>query len=289
MKTIAVVGATGYLGSFVCQSLREQGYEVRYLVRSKQKLIDADVEPKSIREVDFTSPASLDGQLAEVDCVISCLGITRQKDGLSYMDVDYQCNANVLDEAVRSRVKKFIYVSVFRGEQLRDVDLCDAKERFVEYLQQSEMAHCVIRPTGFFSDMKDFLDMARKGRVYLFGDGTKRLNPIHGKDLAGVIVDSITKDETVIGVGGPQVFSHNDIAELAFDSLHLSHKKTYLPDCFRRIVLWAGKRLLSKSTFGPVEFFLTVMAHDMVAPCYGSRTLAEHFEQLNTQNMETNS
>lgn len=288
MKTIAVVGATGYLGAFICQSLREQGYEVRCLARSEKKLIDAGISPESIRVVDFTSPSSLEGQLVDIDCVISCLGITRQKDGLSYMDVDYQCNANVLDEAVRAGVKKFIYVSVFRGELLRDVDLCNAKEHFVDYLKQSGLAHCVVRPTGFFSDMQEFLDMARKGRVYLFGDGSKKLNPIHGKDLADAIVDSIKRDEAVMEVGGPQVFSHKEISELAFDSLGINHKTALIPDCFRRLVLWAGKRFLSESTFGPVEFFLTVMAHDMVAPNHGHRTLADYFEQLNIKSAEIN-
>ena len=60
-----------------------------------------------------------------------------------------------------------------------------------------------MRPNGFFSDMKDFLNMAKAGRVYLFGDGVLKLNPIHGKDLAKVCVDKMiagVKEETVGGV-----------------------------------------------------------------------------------------
>ncbi len=31
--------------------------------------------------------------------------------------------------------------------------------------------------------MADFLKMAKGGKVYLFGDGKLKLNPIYGKDL----------------------------------------------------------------------------------------------------------
>ncbi|MGR5558546.1 SDR family oxidoreductase [Vibrio fortis] len=280
MNTIAVIGATGYLGTFVYKVLEERGFQTRYLVRSKTKLIEAGVSDKSIRQVNVTSPDSLKRQLEGVDCVISCLGITRQKDGLSYMDVDYQANINVLDEAQKAGVKKFIYVSVFRGNEFRDVALCDAKERFVDYLKKSQMPHCVIRPTGFFSDMEDFLDMARMGRVYLFGKGSQKLNPIHGEDLANFIVDALKSDESNLNVGGPQVFSHLDVAELAFSSLQQNNKTTHLPDTFRKLGLWIGKRFLSESKFGPVEFFLTVLGNDMVAPSFGHHTLESHFNRI---------
>lgn len=280
MNTIAVVGATGYLGTFICKVLEKRGFQTRYLVRSKTKLLKAGISAESIRQVDVTSPESLKNQLDGVDCIISCLGITRQKDGLSYLDVDYQANVNVLDEAQKAGVKKFIYVSVFRGNEFRDVALCDAKERFVDYLKKSQMQHCVIRPTGFFSDMEDFLDMARMGRVYLFGKGLQKLNPIHGEDLANFIVDALKSDESNLNVGGPQVFSHLDVAELAFSSLHQKHKKTHLPDMLRKLALWLGKRFLPESKFGPVEFFLTVLGNDMIAPSFGYQTLESHFNHI---------
>ena len=40
---------------------------------------------------------------------------------------------------------------------------------------------------------------------------------------------------------------------------------------------------MSKSQFGPIEFFLNVMAVDMVAPAYGTQTLEAFFEDLNKQ------
>ena len=53
--------------------------------------------------------------------VFSSVGITRQKDGLTFKDVDYQGNRNLLEVAKHAGVKKFIYVSVFRGPEVQSV------------------------------------------------------------------------------------------------------------------------------------------------------------------------
>jgi uncharacterized protein YbjT (DUF2867 family) len=82
--------------------------------------------------------------------VISTVGITRQKDGLTYNDVDYQANVNLIDEAKKKGVKKFIYISVFNGQLLRHLKICEAKEKLVDYLKKSGLDFCIIRPNGFF-------------------------------------------------------------------------------------------------------------------------------------------
>ena len=77
---------------------------------------------------------------------------------------------------------------------MRHLKIMEAKEKFVDELKQSGLSYTIIRPNGFFSDMKDFLDMAKGGRVYLFGHGDFKLNPIHGADSAKAIVESIYDD-----------------------------------------------------------------------------------------------
>lgn len=82
----------------------------------------------------MTKSETLNGICKDVDVVISAVGITRQKDGLTYMDVDYQANVNLINEAKRNGVKKFIYISVLNGEKLRGLKICEAKEKLVDYL-----------------------------------------------------------------------------------------------------------------------------------------------------------
>ena len=283
MERILLAGATGYLGRFILKELLQRGYQVKTLVRDAGK-VKADGYPDlEICEAEIIDAGSIKGCCDTIDVVVSTVGITKQKDGLAYMDVDFQANANLLEEAQRAGVRKFIYVSALNADKLTHLAICRAKEMFVEKLKHSGVDFCVIRPNGFFSDMAEFITMAQRGRVYLFGRGQFRSNPVHGADLATVCVDAVNLPDQEIEVGGPELLSHEEIARLAFDSLEKPPRISYIPDWLRKCVL-RSLQLLTKQTFhGPVEFFLTVMAMDMIAPEYGSRTLKEFFSGLSKQ------
>jgi uncharacterized protein YbjT (DUF2867 family) len=284
MKKVLIAGATGYLGRYLIQEAKKQGYWVSALARKADKLDDLKDSIDEICEAEITLPNTLNGICDGIDAVISSIGITRQKDGLTYMDVDYQANMNLLQEAQKSGVKKFIYVSVLNGESLRHLKICDAKERFVDELKASGLDYCIIRPNGFFSDMSDFFEMAKKGRIYLFGKGVLKTNPIHGKDLATVCVDAIHKGAKEVLVDGPETLTHQEIALCAFDVLGSKPKITYIPEWMRASVLKLMRIFAGSKTYGPVEFFMTVMAIDMIAPEYGKFKLKKHFENLNSGN-----
>lgn len=277
MKKILLAGATGYLGSYILPELLKRGYSVKALVRNLQKLKKGKDRNLQIVSGEITRPDSIAGCCAGIDCVISTVGITRQKDGLTYQDVDYQANLNLLEESVKSGVARFIYVSVLNGENLRHLKICAAKEAFVERLRQEDISACVLRPNGFFNDMEEYLRMARKGKVYLFGRGQLRANPIHGQDLAILCTDEIEGTREMIEAGGPEILTHRRIAELAFEALGTPPVISYIPEWVRTAALALVRTLTGSRTYGPIEFFLTVMAMDMIAPTCGSHTLEKFF------------
>ncbi|MFT5881157.1 MAG: hypothetical protein ACI86X_002296 [Moritella sp.] len=284
MKTanprILVAGATGYLGSHIVKALLKKETDFKALARNKTKLTEMGLLDEQIELAQVTDADTLYGCCDGIDVVISCVGITRQKDGLGYMDVDYQANLNLLQEAERAGVKKFIYISAFNAPKYQSVRLLQAKERFaVKLLASTRLAPCVVRPNGFYSDIEAFYAMARAGRVYLFGKGDVRFNPIHGDDLAQFCLDVIESETREFDVGGPEVFSANEIAELAFNAQEKTVRITYSPDWMRKLAL-RFVTMLPEKLGGPVEFFLTAMAQDMVAPTYGHHTLSAHFQAI---------
>jgi uncharacterized protein YbjT (DUF2867 family) len=284
MNKVLLAGATGYLGRHIARELLKGSYLVRALARNPEKLKQDNIETTEILQAEITQPDSIKDCCKNIDVVISTVGITKQKDGLTYMDVDYQANMNLLQEAKKSRVKKFIYISVLNGENFRNLKICEAKELFVDQLIKSGLDYCIIRPNGFFSDMTEFFAMAKKGRVYLFGDGELKMNPIHGEDLAVVCVDAIDKSDTEIKAGGPETLTHSEIAKAAFEALRVTPTITYIPNWVRVAILKMVRLFSGSKVYGPIEFFMTVMAMDMVAPEYGRHTLGEYFNKLNYSN-----
>lgn len=277
---IALAGATGYLGQHIAQELNKNGIKPDILTRRWSSELSIAIQSNHIYNIDFSNPLTLSSKLFGIDIVISSLGITRQKDNLTYMDVDYQANLNLLNEAKRCGVKKFIYISALNGDKLRHIKIFEAKEKFVDELKNSGLEYIIIRPNGFFSDMKDFQEMVKSGKVYLFGKGKQKLNPIAGSDLAKFIINSMNKYKNQeLEIGGPKVYTHNEIAQLAFKVLEKEVKITYIPDCFRKLFLKVLPIISTSKTYGPIEFFLTVMGIDMIAPKFGQYYLEDFYKK----------
>lgn len=276
MKKVLVAGATGYLGQYLVAELKKQGYWVRALVRRQnQQGLVASADHIYVGEV--TEPNTLHGVTEGIDVVISAVGITRQKEGLTYMDVDYQGNINLLDEAIADEVKQFVYVSAIDGDKNRHLKIFEAKERFADELKQSSLSSIIVRPNGYFSDMGDFLKMAASGRVYLFGDGHVQINPISGKDLAEFIVKALNQGQArqELSVGGPEVLSLNDIANCAAQALGQDIKISYLPDWVRRGSIFAVRHFTPQKFYGPIEFFLTFMGESHLGEPVGGDRLED--------------
>ncbi len=283
MKRILVAGATGYLGGFVAWEFKDRGWFVRALARTPEKLDHLTDTVDEVIQGHVTRPETLDGVCDGMDVVFSSVGITRQKDGLTFWDVDYQGNKNLLETALQAGVQKFIYISVFNGPQLPHLDIVRAHEEFVELLKGSGIDYTVVRPTGYFSDLGELLDMARKGRVYLFGDGRSRMNPIHGADLAVSCADAVDQSNTEIDVGGPQTLTWEEMAGLAFETLRRPVRITRIPGWMMGLVVWLV-RLFNRHQGELMAFFATMATTDVVAPVAGTHTLSAQFHALERKN-----
>jgi len=278
-NNVLLAGATGYLGRYLLKVLIEKQNQVIAIVRHPDKLLNTNENYLEIKQAEVTKPETLKDICKGINTIISTVGITRQKDGLSYMDVDYQANMNLLEEAKKAGVKHFVYVSAINGNKYRKLKIFEAKEIFVDALKSSGLNYTIIRPNGFFSDMKDFLQMAKSGRVYLFGSGNQKFNPIHGEDLATYIVDNLEVINKELTIGGPDVLHLNAISKLALKALNKPVKITHLPDCLRKLTIWSLRTFTSVKTYGPIEFFLTLMAEDNIAPIYGKHHLKDFYKK----------
>lgn len=275
MSTVLVAGASGQLGRCVIRELKQQGHRVRVLARHP-----ANIAADETVQADLTNLESLNGACAGVGAVISCAGASMTMGGLgnrqSFYQVDWQGNANLLAEAKKQRVPKFVYVSLAHANKIRQVEYADAHARFAEVLQASGLPCTVVSPTGFFGFMLEILKYAKQGRGVLIGDGSCRTNPIHEADVARACVEALTSSEDELPVGGPEVFTRKEITELAFDVLGRPPKlMTVSPSLFKGLI--TPLKLINPRLHALLDFGVAVTQVDCVAPAYGQQRLRDYF------------
>jgi uncharacterized protein YbjT (DUF2867 family) len=293
MTRVLVAGSTGYIGRYVVQEFKSRGYWVRALVRNpdKIKVPGPHLEPALDMLADeffigdATKPDTIANVCEEIDVLFSSLGMTRPDFVHSSFDVDYKANMNLLRLALKAKVKKFVYVSVFNAHNMMEIQNIQAHEEFVEELKRSGIDYAVIRPTGYFSDMGQFLAMARSGVSMTLGDGDKRSNPIHGADLAKVCVDAVDGTAKEVEAGGPEIFTYREVADLAAEVAGKRPFTLSLP-------LWLADGVAAVTGFinrdiHDIALFATAVSRmDSVAPQHGTHRLRDYFIELESREHE---
>lgn len=275
---VLVAGASGVLGRLVIAEAMERGLAVRALSRSGVVPSAVNLE---VWRADALRPATLHGACSGVDVVFSSLGASVDPSPFAgwspYTRVDTPANLALLAEAKRAGVRRFVYTSLNGGDAARHLDYAEGHERVVDALRASGLPCTVLRPTGFFAAMTAFVDMARRGGVMLFGDGSARTNPIDERDLAKIAVDEMLVPERgvrTVACGGPEVFTRREIADLCGNVLG---KRARVVSMSRGLAHNMGHalRLVSPRTGRFLQFAAYVMTHDCIAPAVGTRRLED--------------
>ena len=218
-----------------------------------------------------------------VDAVISCLGNRTFKRRPTVWEVDRDANLHLVRRAHRAKVSRFVFISVLAGQEARArVPQIEAREQVVDALRRGDTPWTIIRPSGFFNDMTEFLDMAQKGTAWLIGKGDSGFNPIHGADLAEFIVDRLEQQSAVgeeFPVGGPETLNQMELAELAFSALgkepRIRTTPSWLVPLVARMILPFNVNLGS---------FLAMLGElsrkaDATAPSTGVHRLGDFFQE----------
>ena len=92
--------------------------------------------------------------------------------------------------------------------------------------RQAGVMFTVIRPTAYFSDLTNraFDSVLKRGRYTVVGDGSHRINPVDGDDVAVFIADCIGNPEMAgreHQIGGPDIFTFREIGLLAAEVIGL--------------------------------------------------------------------
>lgn len=130
MKKVAVIGATGFVGSHVVKELANRGYEVQAIVRDASKVEPG--EKVTAKSIDINNVEELAESLKGNDAVISTFNAGWTNPNLYH---DFLTGSENIEKAVeKSGVKRLIVVggagSLYTPDNIQIVDTPDFPEAY---------------------------------------------------------------------------------------------------------------------------------------------------------------
>ena len=273
---VLLAGGFGHLGSDVLKSLVDAGHEV---VAADMVVKELDFKGFTPLQIDMTNKEKLKGVCDGKDVVITTVGLTKASEKVTAYDIDYGANKNLLEEAKRAGVKHFVYISVLKADKGRHIPMFDAKAMFEEELRKSGLTYTIFRPTGYFYDTAHiFQPKVEKGEVTLLKTKNEiKCNVIDTRDFADYIVEHMCDDNKEYDVGGREIYTYKEIAEMFFKAAGKTPVIKYAPPfLFDMIIFFAPKWKK-----GVIKFGKWTMTEDMVASVQtGKRSFKEYINEI---------
>ena len=280
---IFIAGAGGPLGKKLIDGFLDRNDQVTAMGYSKQEFAGLYHPRLTTLACDVTKPEQLDGLCKGADVVVSCLGITRMRNRLTHMDVDYQGNLNLLKEAEKHGVRKFAFITPIgagHGEE-HGVPLLQAKHLFKKELRNAGLEWIIFRAGGFFSDLAEMGKMAAKGTMYIVGPGTNIFTPVDVRDVARVVIEDIpVKSNTVVEIGGPEDMSWNEICRTCFAHYGKKPRIVHVPVWLCNATL-PLLRLFSSASFAMAKLIIFMSLHDLPTEKRGRLRFADYLASNN--------
>lgn len=205
--TVALTGATGFVGGAIARRLSENGHPLRLLARRTAALPALSGEPIAIAGA-LDDRASLARLMEGADMAVHAAGAIKAIDAHEFDRVNRAGAAAVADAAREAGVGRFVLISSIAARSpLLSAYAASKRAGEAEALQRLGERVTVLRPPVVYGPGdRETLPMFRAARLGLFpipGPREARLSFIHVADLAGAVAACLAARETPAGVHEP--------------------------------------------------------------------------------------
>lgn len=200
-ETIALTGATGFVGGALLDRLLAEGIAVRSLARRPQ----APRQGVEWIEGALDDAPALRSLMAGADAVIHVAGVVNAPDAAGFEAGNVSGTLAIVDAARLCGVRRFVHVSSMAARE-PDLSLYGrSKARGEALVRSSGLEWTVVRPPAVYgprdTELLALFRMARRGLVVLPPAG--RLSVIHVDDLARLLALLPEADDSLTAIYEP--------------------------------------------------------------------------------------
>lgn len=218
---ILVTGGTGVVGTATVDALVERGHVVRLLSRHADDDVaqwPRGVEPWRGSVADATA---VRGSAADCDAVLHMAGVVAEEPpDVTFENTNVQGTHNMLREAERAGVGKFLYVSSLGAD--RGESAYHRSKRKAEVLVQAyEHGWMILRPGNVYGPGDEVISLLLKmvrslPAVPVIDGGDQEFQPIYAADLGKALAQAVERHDLLrraLDLAGPDRTSMRDLVD----------------------------------------------------------------------------
>jgi len=200
--TVAVTGATGFVGGHVVRTLLERGWSVRALSRSRDKADPLRERPGVTVVVgDINDAQALSELTRGCDAVVHLVGIIRETRSQRFEDLHVKATRSIIAACRRQGVSRYLHMSALGVDDEGRTEYQRTKFKAEQEVRASELDWTIFRPSLIHGPGGEFTQMMAQwcrgetapwiGIPYFRRPETEQRVPLGGVDYVDPVVQPI--------------------------------------------------------------------------------------------------
>jgi NADH dehydrogenase len=243
-----VTGAFGYSGKYIAKQLLDEGYQVRTLTDSVNRINPFGNRIKAY-PFNFDNPERLVESLKGASVLYNTYWV-RFNYAEFRQSIAVTNTIKLFNVAKRAGVKRIVHISITNPSEDSHLEYFRGKARLERALIESGISYAILRPALLFGKEDILINniawMLRRFPVFgVFGDGNYKLRPIYVDDLARLSVkEGKEKENRIIDAVGPETFTYLYLVREIGRIIGKERRFIFIPDTVGYFLGWIVGKVL---------------------------------------------
>ncbi len=227
-----VTGAFSYSGRFVAADLLERGRGVRTLTNHPNQR-DPLAARIPAQPLDFEDGAALAAALTGADTLYNTYWVRAPQGSVTHA-IAVDNTKRLIDAARRAGVRRIVHTSIANPTASR-LSYYRGKAELEAAVRSSGLSYAIVRPTLLFGEgdvlINNIAWLLRHLPVFgIPGDGRYRLQPMHVRDHASLLVQAgLESTDQIVDSAGPDIFTFEELVHLLRRAMGLHTVVLHMP------------------------------------------------------------
>ncbi|MGI4984398.1 MAG: complex I NDUFA9 subunit family protein [Janthinobacterium lividum] len=250
-QTVALIGGSGFIGTYVVARLLRTGHQVRIAVRRRAHASHLQMLPVTVIECDVHDPVQLAEFIGGAHAVINLVGILQDVReapyGPNFRRAHVTLPEKIVAACVLMRVRRLLHMSALgadsHGPSMYLRSKGDGEKAVVAAGgAPAHLLTTIFRPSVVFGPgdkfLRTFADMQKLFPVIPLASPGARFQPVFAGDVARAMVTALELDAAVgktFELGGPRVYTLAELVRFAGAASGHPRRIIGLPDWAARL------------------------------------------------------